>query len=60
VRVRQIIAQVVANIAVQKSDTDLTTLLGRHGITFNQANTAPPPASASPAPASAAPAPAKR
>ena len=55
VRVRQIIAQVVANIAVQKTDADLTALLGRHGITFNQPNTTPP---AGAAPASAAPAPA--
>lgn len=59
-RIRQIIAQVVANIAVQKGDADLTALLGRHGISFNQANTAPPLAGAAPASIAPVPAPARR
>ncbi len=61
-RVRQIMAQAVANIAVQKNDRDLTALLARHGITINQTG-APQAAPDAPAPALApvpAPAPARR
>jgi uncharacterized protein YpmS len=57
-RIRQIIAQVVAGIAVQKSDPDLTTLLARHGITINSQAAPSAATGTSPAPATAtAPAP---
>jgi uncharacterized protein YpmS len=52
-RVRQIIAQVVANVAVQKNDRDLTALLARHGIAINQPGASAAPEVPAPAPAAA-------
>lgn len=43
-RLRQTIAQLLANLAISKQDHDLSDLLSKHGISVN----APPAATASP------------
>jgi len=45
-RIRQVLAQYIANVATAKKDSELTDLLTRHGITL-----AAPPAQAPAAPA---------
>ena len=43
-RIRQVLAQYIANVAAAKKDAELTDVLARHGITL-----AAPPAAAAPA-----------
>jgi hypothetical protein len=45
-RIRQVLAQYIANVATAKKDNDLAEVLTRHGITL-----AAPPAAPAPAPA---------
>ena len=45
-RIRQALAQSLANIATTKNDRDISDLLARHGITVNQAPAAPAAAAA--------------
>ena len=49
-RLRQVIAQYVANVATAKKDAELTELLTRHGINLAGASTTPAPALAPAAP----------
>ena len=44
-RIRQVLAQYIANVATAKKDNELSEVLTRHGITV----TIPPPAAAAPA-----------
>jgi uncharacterized protein YpmS len=43
-RIRQVMAQNVANLATAKKDTELSDVLTRHGITLNTPLAAPAPA----------------
>jgi hypothetical protein len=50
-RIRQVLAQYVANVATQKKDSELSDLLAHHGITLGTA----PPVPAAPAAAGGKP-----